>query len=230
VIGVIGGIGPLAGAHVYERLVRLTPASSDQEHPSVVLLSRPFPSRIAHLTGGGDSPLPYLVDAVRSLRAFGCTVLALASATTHAYREAVERRTGTRIVDGLAATTAELSARHATDGVVFCSSPTRRLGLYERTWPADVGLHYPTDTEQLSLDRLIDGVKSGKGSAETLRTLIDRYTGNGMVCVLGCTELPVLWQPREPADGVISVSDAIAAAAVTEAMALSAYQDPRKPA
>jgi aspartate/glutamate racemase len=93
-----------------------------------------------------------------------------------------------------------------------------------------VGLHYPTDTEQLSLDRLIDGVKSGKGSAETLRTLIDRYTGNGMVCVLGCTELPVLWQPREPADGVISVSDAIAAAAVTEAMALSAYQDPRKPA
>lgn len=229
-VGIIGGVGPLAGAHVYERFVRLTPAGSDQEHPSVVLLSRPFPSRIAHLTGVGDSPLPYLTDAARSLLSLGCTVLALASATTHAYREAVCQRTGARIVDGLAATTAELAFRGATDGVVFCTSPTRRLGLYERTWPTGVGLHYPTDAEQRQLDHLIEGVKGGGGSAETLRTLIDRYAGRGIVCVLGCTELPVLWQPRVPATGVISVSDAIATAALAEATTESAYLDPSWPA
>jgi aspartate racemase len=229
-IGIVGGLGPLAGAHLYERLVRLTPAGSDQEHPSVVLLSQPFPSRIAHLTGAAQSPLPSLVDAVRSLRELGCTVIALASATTHAYRAAVQDATGVAIVDGLAATTSAVATSGASDGVVFCTSPTRRLGLYEQTWPADVGLRYPTDTEQLVLDRLIERVKSGTEDIDVLRTLVGRYVSAGAACVLGCTELPVLWPRQTP--GVVSVTDAIALSALTAAGLLASIPctDDRRPA
>lgn len=40
-VGIIGGVGPLAGAHFYRRLVELTPAGRDEEHIPVVLATDP---------------------------------------------------------------------------------------------------------------------------------------------------------------------------------------------
>ncbi|WP_405113441.1 aspartate/glutamate racemase family protein [Micromonospora sp. NBC_01405] len=219
VAGIVGGLGPLAGAYLYERFVRLTSAETDQDHFSAVLLSWPFPSRIGHFSGmpGVESPLPHLVEATRCLQSLGCTVVALASATTHAYRVDIQERTGVTIVDGLRATTRELSARGATRCVVFCTSPTRRQGLYEPSWPDSVELHYPTSAEQETLDQLIIAVKSGRtGPAEVkvLDELVRRYCGRGFTALLGCTELPLLWTPDEPDATVVSVTDAIAAAAI----------------
>ncbi|MEU4776730.1 aspartate/glutamate racemase family protein [Micromonospora sp. NPDC023633] len=219
VVGIIGGLGPLAGSHLYERFIRLTAAETDQDHFSAVLLSRPFPSRIGHLSGvpGVESPLPHLVAATRSLQSLGCTVVALASATTHAYREDVQERTGATIVDGLRATTREVAARGATRCVVFCTAPTRRRRLYEPSWPDDVELHYPTRAEQEALNQLITAVKSGRtgpAEVEALDELVSRYRNRGFTALLGCTELPVLWSPREPDATVVSINDAIAAAAI----------------
>ncbi|MGX1135106.1 aspartate racemase [Streptomyces glaucescens] len=230
VAGIVGGLGPLAGAHLYERFVRLTSAKTDQDHYSAVLLSRPFPSRLGHLGGvpGVESPLPQLVAATRDLQSLGCTVVALASATTHAYRVDVQEMTGATIVDGLRATTRELTHRGATRCVVFCTSPTRRQGLYEPSWPDDVELCYPTGAEQETLDRLILAVKSGRtGPAEVnvLGELIGRYRRRGYTALLGCTELPLLWTSDEPHETVVSVTDAIAAATLAAISDLAAGGD-----
>ncbi|MET8159743.1 aspartate/glutamate racemase family protein [Sphaerisporangium sp. NPDC005289] len=219
VAGIVGGVGPLAGAHLYERFVRLTAAETDQDHFSAVLLSRPFPSRIGHLGGvpGAGSPLPHLVAATRALQSLGCTVVALASATTHAYRVDIQRQTGATIVDGLRAATRDLSARGVTRCVVFCTSPARRQRLYEPSWPDDVELHYPTSAEQETLDRLILAVKSGRtgpAEVEVLDGLIRRYRRRGLTVLLGCTELPPLWTPDGPSAAVVPVTDAIAAATI----------------
>ncbi|MFG3558424.1 aspartate/glutamate racemase family protein [Micromonospora sp. NPDC047557] len=219
-IGIIGGLGPLAGAHVYECLVRMTPAVSDQEHPSVVLLSRPFPSRIAHLGAAAESPLPQLVDAARSLGSLGCTVVGLASATTHAYRRAIEEQAGVPIADGLREVAGELRAREASAAVVLCTSAARQVGLYNDVWPDGVALRYPAPAEQTVVDGLIDNVKTGAiraSDAAVLHDLILRHTDESTVVVLGCTELPVLWVPRERASRVVSVSDAIAGAVLAAA-------------
>ncbi|WP_019869699.1 aspartate/glutamate racemase family protein [Salinispora oceanensis] len=216
-VGIVGGLGPLAGAHVYERFVRMSPAASDQEHGFVILISRPFPSRIAHLSGLAESPLPYLVDTVRSLQSMGCNVLALASATTHAYRRAIQQQTGAMIVDGMRATTQALTDRGATAAVVFCTRLTRQLRLYEESWPENVRLHYATEEEQRTIDELIDGVKGGRtGPVESaaLHRLVHRYASVGITPILGCTELPLLWAPEEPTVEVVSVSDSIASAAI----------------
>ncbi|MGX4657963.1 aspartate/glutamate racemase family protein [Micromonospora sp. SCSIO 07396] len=219
-IGIIGGLGPRAGAYVYERLVRMTPARSDQEHPEVVLLSRPFPSRIAHLVEAAESPEPHLVNAVRSLQAVGCRVVALASATTHAYREAIQRQTDATVVDGVR-TVADLLARSDTvRTVVICTIASRRIGIFERSWPRELGVAYPDEADQPVIDGLIDRVKSGNSHPSdiaTLQRLVRRYTADGAACVLGCTELPVLWQPEGSTSRVVSVSDAIAVAALAAA-------------
>ena len=58
ILGVLGGMGPLASAHFMTRLTLLTPALVDQDHVPAVLWSDPrVPDRMAS-TRGGPSPLP----------------------------------------------------------------------------------------------------------------------------------------------------------------------------
>jgi aspartate racemase len=220
VIGIVGGVGPLAGAHLYRRLVELTDATTDEEHPSVVLVSVPVPSRIAHLLDGGQSPLPALERALEMLADLGCTVAALASATTHAYRDLLLERTALELVDGIAAACADLASSSPALGVVFCTSAARQYGLYERAWPEGVELAYPDERDQRALDGLIAGVKNGAAPprlARELRALVDGYAGDGTACLLGCTELPLVWSPTFGSEGIVSISDSIARAALAAA-------------
>jgi aspartate racemase len=47
-IGIVGGLGPLAGIDLFRKITELTPANSDQEHLPVILFS--FPGRIKDRT------------------------------------------------------------------------------------------------------------------------------------------------------------------------------------
>ena len=61
-LGILGGMGPLAGAYFFLRFSQLTAAQRDDGHPEVVLYSASgIPDRTAWLTGRGESPLPALL-------------------------------------------------------------------------------------------------------------------------------------------------------------------------
>src|SRR5580693_7157836 len=86
ILGVLGGMGPLASAQFMLRLTLLTPASRDQEHVPAVLWSDPrVPDRTAGKLGGGADPLPWLLRGVRGLRAAGCGAIAIPCNTAHGW-------------------------------------------------------------------------------------------------------------------------------------------------
>ena len=63
-LGVIGGMGPLATADFFRKLIDATPARDDDEHIPVLIHSVPrIPSRPAAILRGGPSPLPALLAA-----------------------------------------------------------------------------------------------------------------------------------------------------------------------
>ena len=65
VLGVLGGMGPLASAQFMLRLTLLTPATRDQEHIPAILWSDPrVPDRTKGKLSGGDDPLPWLLRAI----------------------------------------------------------------------------------------------------------------------------------------------------------------------
>lgn len=67
VLGVLGGMGPLASAHFMLRLTLLTPAERDQDHIPAVLWSDPrVPDRTAARLAGGEDPLPLLLRGAES--------------------------------------------------------------------------------------------------------------------------------------------------------------------
>ena len=59
ILGVLGGMGPLASAQFMLRLTLLTPADRDQDHIPAVLWSDPrVPDRTRGKSGDGPDPLP----------------------------------------------------------------------------------------------------------------------------------------------------------------------------
>ena len=55
ILGIIGGLGPMAGAYFMELLTSMTAARTDQEHIEAILYSRPaIPDRTAYLLGQSE--------------------------------------------------------------------------------------------------------------------------------------------------------------------------------
>ena len=77
-LGVLGGMGPLAGVHFLRRLIEMTPASRDQEHIPVLLRNDPrVPDRTAAMLAGGKSPLPDMMQGIALLEDAGADCIAI---------------------------------------------------------------------------------------------------------------------------------------------------------
>lgn len=84
-LGVLGGMGPLATADFLEKFVKLWPAEKDQDHPQVVVFSNPkIPDRVGPILGASTtSPLPALVESAKRLQEFGAQLLCMPCHTAH---------------------------------------------------------------------------------------------------------------------------------------------------
>jgi len=86
-IGIIGGIGPMAGLHLASRVVHFTEAAKDQDHFPMILFSIPgeIADRTEFLTGHTNiNPGYALADQILKLEKAGATVAGMACNTAHA--------------------------------------------------------------------------------------------------------------------------------------------------
>ena len=192
-LGILGGMGPLAGAYFYERVIANTPAVRDCGHIPVILLGVPqIPDRTAHIIGDGESPLAALVEGMARLVQGGAEVIAVACNTAHAYLPALRQSVTVPILD----MPRECLRRVADDRVhkvgLLSTSGTRYAAVYERAAEnLAINVLYPSDQSALSLDGLIYRQKQGECLSATdyephVRELYDR---GAEAIVLGCTEI-----------------------------------------
>ena len=198
ILGVLGGMGPLASAHFMTRLTLLTPAATDQEHIPAVLWSDPrVPDRTAASRGGPD-PLPALLRGVRGLVAAGCGAIAIPCNTAHGWYDAMVEAAGVpllHIVDAATSALAEVAGPGRTVGLMGTAA-TLRMRLYQdrleaRGWATIT----PDEAEMARLvSPAIAAVKANRIAeayaplAEMTALLRDR---GACAVVLGCTEIPL---------------------------------------
>ena len=90
VIGIIGGMGPMATADLFRKLVSLTDADSDREHIHVLIDNDPsIPDRTDAILYGGESPVPLICAAAHRLEAAGADVLIMPCNTGHYFHEEI---------------------------------------------------------------------------------------------------------------------------------------------
>lgn len=197
-IGIIAGLGPLAGANFYRRLVEATAAEQDQDHPSVLLISdSQIPSRLDHLSGRGPSPLPALQEVARRLWDNGAEVIALTSITTHAYYAELAATVPIPIVNALTATATALGATSIHAPALVVTKPVRSSGLLQSALIAEgIEPRLPDDMTQDEIQSVVVQMKAGADPVKLgarLQTLLGRdWVADADGVLIGCTDISPL--------------------------------------
>ncbi len=225
VLGVLGGMGPLASAQFMLRLTLLTPAERDQDHVPAVLWSDPrVPDRAAAWGGAGPDALPMLIRGLQGLAASGCGAVAIPCNTAHGWIDGMRGATALPILHIVEAAAADLHRQAVAPGLVgvMGTAATLAMRLYQDRlaaagWPCVTPT--PHEMERLILPA-IAAVKANRVSeayaplAEAVSLL---HARGAQAVVLGCTEIPLGLQagPDETLGlPVVDTIDALARASV----------------
>ncbi len=199
ILGVLGGMGPLASAHFMVRLTLLTPAGCDQEHIPTMLWSDPrVPDRGAARFGTGTDPAPALLHGLRVLEAAGCGAVAIPCNTAHAWIAEMRAATRLPILDIIDAAAADLRRQGLPRGTIglMGTATTLRMRLYQdRLEHAGWTTILPDDAEMdRAVTPAIAAVKANR-VAEAYAPLADTVASlkrrGADAVVLGCTEIPL---------------------------------------
>lgn len=222
VLGVLGGMGPLAGATFASRLVQLTPAATDQEHIPVVVCNDPrIPDRSGAYLSGTQDPFPAMARGLRMLEACGAGLIAIPCNTAHLWYEQLVGATKLPVLHIVDSVIADLKRQGVYSGVVgvMGTAATLKLQLYQKEL-LKAGYEPLLLNEQETHDYCLEPirlVKQGKvpasfePAAHGVRLLAQR---GAKAVVLGCTELP-LAVPHEHRPGLdVVVTDSIDALAL----------------
>jgi aspartate racemase len=198
-IGVLGGMGPLATADFYEKVIAQTRAARDQDHVPLVMYAVPqVPDRTAALLHGGESPLPALRTGVATLVAAGVEAIVIPCNTAHAWYDelAAESRVPIlHIADAACDAAVELAGAGSKLGLV-ATSGTLAAGFYPRRL-AGAGFECLVNTDQEMRDFVMPGIGKVKGGeVEAAGPLLERAVAallerGAKAVILGCTEVPV---------------------------------------
>lgn len=225
IIGVLGGMGPLAGADFLARLTLATPAARDQDQLRSVLWSDPtVPDRTQAALAGGPSPLPAILAGVRVLEAAGAGCLAIPCNTAHLWAEEIAAATALPLLHIVDAAAEALAARGITGGTigVMGTEATLALGLYQKRL-ATRGYRCLVPDEAAMRERVSPAIARIKandidGATPPLLAVARDLVGRGAAAVvLGCTEIPLALRGREATGSglvLIDTIDALARAAL----------------
>ena len=201
-IGILGGMGPLATADLFRKIVVLTDASRDGDHVRVYIDNNPsIPDRTAAILSGGADPLPAMRDSLRKLEACGADCVIMPCNTAHYFLPRLQGLTDIPFLSMLEAASAACKVRFpGGTAAVLATRGTLSAGLYQRALEqAGVPYLLPEEAERDALMEVIyGGVKAGappeQYRAAFLRVL-DALAARGADCfILGCTELPLAAQ------------------------------------
>jgi aspartate racemase len=218
VLGILGGMGPLATADFITKMTQALPAKCDRDHIPWITLSQPgIPDRSESIQSGSDAPLPYLTSGVAWLAAQGVSQIVIPCNTSHFWYEQMQAASAVPILHIADAAVNELKKTTPPEAgpvALLATRGTVRTGIYAgRLKSAGYRVVEPDNEEQTRLDNIIHCVKAGDvaPARERMQRLEAALHGKGVkLAILGCTELPLAHDRRQPALPVIDTSLALA--------------------
>lgn len=198
-IGILGGMGPMATADLFTKIVANTKASSDAEHIRIYIDNNAsIPDRTAAILGDGIDPVPYMTDSLRKLEACGADCIIVPCNTAHYFVPQLQKLTDIPFVNILEATASACATNHpGKTAAILASKGTLSTGLYEKVLSAhQVKYLIPDASMQDALMRVIyQGVKAD-ADPDYYRADME-YVLEGLkklgadYFILACTELPL---------------------------------------
>lgn len=224
-LGVLGGMGPLATTDFMKKVIQHTGARRDQHHIPMVVFSDPgVPDRTEAICGGGPDPWPLLLQGARKLASAGVDLVAMPCNTAHHWFDRLAAAVPMRwlhIADAAGAEIGRLPTEQRRVGLLATSGTIASGVYFKRLAPLRIQWYLPSAIEQQSLvDASMRAIKSGdiaRGS-QLLAAIEQRLVERGATTVvLACTEFPLALAEISPPHGAmrIDATDLLARSCVT---------------
>jgi aspartate racemase len=225
-IGILGGMGPEATLDLYRHIISLSPATRDQDHIRVLIYSNPkIPDRTRAIAGDGESPLNSLIESAMLLQKAGAGIIAMPCNAAHFFLPEIQQKISIPILDMIAETCGWLR-KHLPDAKtagLIASTGTVQSGVYDRILSREnIAVLRPNDADQRKIQAAIADVKAGvhkRLTQLTFQSMGARLTKAGAnAVILGCTEVPLAFNPDEVDYPALNSTKILAEAAVDWAL------------
>ena len=201
-LGIIGGMGPMASAVFYDMISSKTDASCDQENLNLILLSHAgMPDRTEAILSKDEAQ----IEAVRSklyadamfLQNAGCTAIAVTCNTAHYFVNMIEDELDIPFIHLIRETAEAVASRIGAKKVaVLATDGTIETKLYqdELSKRGVIAFTPKAEVQALVMHEIYECIKSGKPADEEIWQKIEEYVkAEGCeAAVLACTELSVV--------------------------------------
>lgn len=220
ILGILGGLGPMASVYFYEMLVAHTAVTCDQEHIDLLISSRAStPDRTAFILGQShNDPLPIMIEEAKRLSQAGATMLVLPCNTAHYFYDALAKACPIPLLHIVEETVAHCARRGMKRIGILATEGTVRSETYRRVC-RNYGIEdiVPSEASQAIINTIIyDEIKCGKAPSMTaFASVAEELRGKGCeTLVLGCTELSLLKRDGLPDSGYTDSLEVLADAAI----------------
>lgn len=197
ILGVIGGMGPLATQLFYRQVIELTDAACDQDHVDMILFNHAsMPDRTDAILSGNTEPLFLkLEEDAKKLEAYGASAIAIPCNTSHFFADRLQASVSIPIIHMIREAADYVAKREkkvervgilATDG-------TMKSGLYQDAClAAGVEPYVPSEKAQALVMKIIyEGIKGGNEiDYNDFIAIEGDLAANGcQAAIMACTEL-----------------------------------------
>lgn len=200
ILGVLGGLGPLATVYFMDLVVKMTDVQKDQDHISMIVLNHAaIPDRTEFiLDNTKPNPLPVMIEDAKKLQAAGADYVVMPCNTAHFFYEQIQKNIGIPMLNII-----EETVKHALKN----SSDIKKLGILATKGTISAGAYQnmcgkygldcviPSVSDEESLMNIIyNQVKAGKkADIDEFLKIIEHMKADGCdAVILGCTELSII--------------------------------------
>lgn len=203
ILGIVGGMGPWATGYLFNKIISLTDAKSDQDHIRIIIDNNTnIPDRTKAILYNGENPVHEIVDSIRMLERCGAQIVAIPCNTAHYFFDEYSSEANAEILNIIDITVRQVHRIVSTGKRkkvgVLATAGTLKTNLYQSAL-GNLNIDYvvPNDKQINGLMHFIyDGVKANNMDetllAEIKKIFIELTDDNVDIFILGCTELSVL--------------------------------------
>ncbi|MBE6946763.1 MAG: aspartate/glutamate racemase family protein [Ruminococcaceae bacterium] len=216
ILGVIGGLGPLATAYFMELVIQMTDARVDQEHLPMIVYNMPMiPDRTAYiLDNSKENPFPMMLEIGEELSRREVACIAIPCITAHYFMGGLQAGLNVPVINGVEETVAHLKANGIRKVGILATSGTIQSGIFHQELRRQ-GLEPIAPDEQAQKDvmhLIFNNVKAGKPvEMERFSAVEKNLRSKGAeAMILGCTELSLIKREKNIGPGFIDAMEVLA--------------------
>ncbi len=216
IVGIIGGMGPVATVKFIEKLTEMTDAKKDQDHVQYILYNDPeIPDRINAYFYNGESPVNAINNGIKYLESMSIETIGMACNTAHIwFDDFIYKSNFLNMID---LTADVLRSSKFKNVLLLSTNATVSSGIYTKILDKyNINAIIPDENIIMKSIHYVK-INDFENARKTIDPEVIKHINEVDALLLACTEMPVIISKDTYNIPVIDSDEALAAALIKSA-------------